>query len=30
MVSFNCAADELVKRKYEIEASINSVQIKDQ
>ena len=29
MVSFNCAADELVKRKYEIEASINSVQIKD-
>jgi len=29
MVSFNCADDELVKRKYEIEASINSVQIKD-
>lgn len=29
MVSFNCAADELVKRKYQIEESINSVQIKD-
>jgi hypothetical protein len=29
MVSFNCAADEVVKRKYEIEQSINSVQIKD-
>jgi len=29
MVSFNCAADELIKRKYQIEESINSVQIKD-
>jgi len=29
MVSFNCAADELVKRKYQIDESINSVQIKD-
>jgi len=29
MVSFNCAADELVKRNYQIDESINSVQIKD-
>jgi hypothetical protein len=29
MVSFNCAADELIKRKYQIEESINSVQMKD-
>jgi len=29
MVSFNCAADELMKRKYQIEQSINSVQIED-
>jgi len=29
MVSFNCAADELMKRKYQIEQSINSVEIKD-
>jgi hypothetical protein len=29
MVSFNCAADELIKRKYQIEESINSVQIND-
>ena len=29
MVSFNCASDELIKRKYQIEESINSIQLRD-